>query len=272
MTSSLPGYSLKLSLSQISSWHGTRASSDSIHQIRYQASKSGPQQSFTATELRSFYFPNTIPNIMDWSSNNSLKNNVFAWSDDGSDYSVTIPESMWDGCSLATELQTLMNAATAPGTYTVTYDAVSGYFTFTTTSGGEISFTPGSTFPWLELGFCYNEGVTGSGGSLTSSAVAQLQGTANIYLSIPELQSANSAVYNGASITFIIPLSTASTYTSLWSYQYSAPMKMYTNPCERTIRDYTITLYFERSGVLYPLIMDCNASYELNLAYYSLQL
>lgn len=273
MTSSFNGYSLKLSLSQLSSWHGQRIDPDSIHAIRYQAAKSGPQQSFSAVELRSFYFPNIIPNIMDWSAFSSLKNDVFAWRDNGTDYSITIPTAMWDGCSLASQLQTQMDAAYGTtGTYTVTYDAISGHFSFTTTSGGNISFTPGSTFPWLELGFGYGVGVTGAGGTLTSTAVAQLQGTPNLYLSIPELQNANSAVYNSGSVTFIIPLPSASTYTALWSYQYSAPMKIYTQPTEKTLRDYSIVIFMSRAGVLYPLIMDANAMYEICLCYYSLQI
>lgn len=271
-TSIAPGYSMKMSLAQISSWHGTRNNSASLHAIRYQASKSGPQQSFSACELRSFYLPFTIPNVVDWSSQGSLKNDVFAWSDDGNDYSVVIPASMYDGLSLAAELESLMNDATAPGTYTVVYDPVSGHFSFTTTSGDEITITPNSTFPWLELGFCFNETVTGTSGTLTSTAVANLQGTANLYLSIPELQNGNSAVYNCSSITFIIPVTTASTYTTQWSYQYSAPMKWYTQPNEKTLRDYTIYVFFERAGTLYQLVGDCNSSYELNIAFFSLQI
>lgn len=270
MTSNVPGYSLKLSFSQISSWHGTRVDSTSIHAVRYEAKKSGPGQSFSAVELRAFSFPFTMPNIMDWSSHGSLKNDLFTWSDNGSDYSVTIPEAPYDGPTLASTLQTLMNAVISQ--YIVAYDPITGVFQFSTSSGGNISVTPDATWPWLELGFCLNETTNGTGGVMTSTAVANLQGSSHLFISIPELQSANSINYNGASITFAIPINVASTYVDHWSYLTSPSNKFYMSPTERTLTGYTIFLYFERAGVLYTVVGDCNSSYTLNLAYFSFQL
>lgn len=274
MTSSVPGYSLNFSSSQISSWHGSRTDPDSIFQIRYQASKAGPQQSFSAMELRSFYFPNTIPNIVNWSSDGSLQNNDFVFKDLGvgtGEHSILITSKMWDAISLATYLQTEINALALGPTYTVTYDAVAGKYTFTTNSGGNFQIVSRSTTPWLELGFPANT-TFGSAASITSPSVSQLQGTGALYLVIPELQGSMNAVYNSSGVTFIIPIITTSTYTTQWSFQTSAPLKWYTSPTEKTIRDFTIRVYFERAGVLYPLIMDAHSSYELNLAYFSLHI
>jgi hypothetical protein len=209
---------------------------------------------------------------MDWSADNSLQNNIFTWNDNGTDYEVTIPQSMYDGPTLATVLEELMNDATAPGTYTVEYDNISALFQWTTVSGGDITVTPDATWPWLELGFCLGETVEGTGGVLTSTVVVHLEGTSHIFISIPEIQTANSIVYNGTSLTFVVPVNVASTYVNHWSYLTSPPSKRFTTPTDQTLMVYTIYLYFERAGTLWPLIGDCNASYTINLMYAGLQI
>jgi len=272
MSKQLKNYHVKCSFSQISSWHGVRTNPLSIDTITYQRSKSGPDQAFSGVELRSFSLPQVIPNIMDWSNFNSLKNDLFTWFDNGNPYSVVIPSSMYDGCSLAEELQILMNAATAPNTYTVEYDTVGGIFQFTTTSGGVLSFTPDLTWPWLELGFSLGVGVTGAP-SITSTSVANLQGSSHIFIIMPDIQKGEAIKYNCSDVTFIIPLNVANTFVQDYSYLYSPGNKYYFQPRETTLNNtYTIKLYFERVGILYPLVMDQNSSYTINFMFLGLQI
>jgi hypothetical protein len=272
MSKQFENYNVKCSFSQISSWHGVRTNPLSIDTITYQRSKSGPDQAFSGVELRAFSMPNVIPNIMDWSEFNSLQNNIFSWIDNGNPYSVEIPSSMYDGCSLSAELEILMNAATAPGTYTVEYDTVGGIFQFTTTSGGILAFTPDATWPYYELGFSLGVGVTGAP-SITSTSVANLQGSSHIFIVMPDLQKAESIKYNCSDITFTVPLNVANSFIQDYSYLYSPGTKWYFQARETTLNNtYTIKLLFERVGILYPLIMDQNSSYTINFLFLGLQI
>lgn len=262
------GYSVKASLCQFASWHGTRAKPDSIYQIQYDAHKTSPTQTYTAIELRSFSMSQTIPNFCDWAQFNSLTNNILKWTDNGNNYQFIIPESLYDGCTLKTILTLGMDQAYGAAVYCVDFDPTGSIFVFTTHSGGTLSFTPDATWPWLQLGFILGQTVTSTAGTITSTCIAHLEGSSHIFLSIPQIQTANSILYNSSSITYAIPVSVASTFINQGSF-LTTPMgvRYYTNPSKQTLTNFTIYIYFEFAGNLYPLIMDANSSYSMSLLF-----
>lgn len=250
----------------ICSFNGDRVDPLSIHQIRFTTNKTGPQHPISYFYLSNATIPNTVPNIMDWSSFGSLQNDQFNFSDGGS-FNFTIPENMWDGPSLAAELQSQMNTATSSTDYTVTFDLISSRFTFITANPSMTIDFSNSNTPAYELGFL---NTSYSGQTIVSPNICNLQGTSHIFFNIIELQSSQSITYNGLNFTFAIPMDKASSIIQSYSDKFPGGNSQYTWTTAKSVQGFTVTAYFERKGTIYPLVCDELSHYTLDFKWYNI--
>lgn len=247
----------------ICSFNGDRVDPTSMHQIRFTTNKTGPAFPISYFYLSNASIPNTIPNIVNWSSWGSLQNDQFNFSDGGS-FNFTIPENLWDGPSLAAEIQSQMNTATSSTDYTVTFDLISSKFTFTTANPSmTLDFSALNT-PAYELGFL---NTSYSGPVIVSPNVCNLQGTSHIFFTILELQSSQSITYNSYNFTFAIPMDKASSIVQIYSSLFPGGNPQYTNETPKSVQTYTISAYFERQGEIFPLICDELSHYTLTFSW-----
>jgi len=243
---------------------GTQVNPGSIDTIRYDGHYV-MNNSFSSVQLRTFSMP--VPsNIVDWSAFNSLKNNVFAFNYGSVDYTFNIPEGSYDGCNLATTIQTFMNTTSgATGNFTVTYSPITCKFEISSASGTfTLDFTSNYS-PWWEMGFA--QATYGATGDQISPYMVNLEWSPMFLIYIPEMAGSLINGYNRYPATFAIPVTMAGTYLQGWSYKTSGPSHIQDLGVEKYLSQWTLSISFIRAGVVYPLVADKQSSYCIDLAF-----
>lgn len=122
--------------------------------------------------------------------------NTFPFTHSSTNYTATISPGNYAGTSLATALQTALNAAGSPVTFTVSYNSIRNKLTVAASSSVAIGASNGAN---LVLGF-----VTGqSGTSIESTNQLNLNHDLYIYLHFPTF---GNGYQTNRSLTFRIPL------------------------------------------------------------------
>ena len=131
-------------------------------------------------------------------ANNKLK---FTGSISG-DHIIEVPPSNYDGLTLAAKVEELMNNATAANTYKVTFDEVSGFYTFTSTiETFTFDFTISNTL-YERLGFA--NGSTPSSSALPNAIITSTQ-VAKLFVDLEIFVHSNLV---GGTDNGVIPLTT----------------------------------------------------------------
>lgn len=138
----------------------------------------------------SFYTINSSNNTFTLTDTTPLTNAV-----------ITIPVGNYNTTTLMTVLTTALNAVGSAGSYSITYAAATGLFTFVKTGGASFTFTfgttgdLGATNPRFNLGFNAGANTTASN-TLTAPNVANVSGPNYLYL--------NSRAF-GAQLNLLLP-------------------------------------------------------------------
>ena len=258
--------------STLNSVMGTRTNPNSLAQIKFSAFSVLATQSFDTVSLRTFWFSNGVYTI----SNDGLdgiQNNLFTFTEDAIQYTITIPPANYDIISLLGYLQTEMDTLTG-NTHTFIYDPTTFKVEFRTT-GTTCSFDfTDIKSPFLELGFSYGSTPilisAGSYLTVTSTSCIQISTPQDLFIYIPELNATHDVLYVGETpFHFQIPIKYNAPQEINWDYLVDGPKSILRlgSSMLSNLTTLTFNLYVMRYGRLYKLNMDANAAYTFCLKF-----
>lgn len=153
-----------------------------------------------------------------WNNITDNNNTLTVVETGGNTAAITVPNGAYNGSTLATALQTVLNAGALVYTYTVAFDNTAVRFTISATGTFSLDFTDANNVA-RALGFSPNE-VTTPATTLVSSNVAQLVPDYEIFICSDLVEGCDNGVVkftpdppiaagvNGSQILAVVPLST----------------------------------------------------------------
>jgi len=199
--------------------------------------------SITCVTLASFVTNFGPYNIVDWSADRGLQNNILYVNGT----LVTVAPGSYDAVSLATALQTAVQVVVP--TATVNYNALTYRFQFADAGAFRLSFGSSQTMAF-ELGFSNTYDATAT--VHTSTQNINLSGPSDILVTIPELPTANMLFYNLQPFIFSYPLTSASPYEGQLNMVTTPKLQARLNYAVTATSTLTVGLYFTRDGIIYP--------------------